>query len=259
MDWTAILRRICWKSYFEHQYWNMSSEKIGKNLCRTENNCFMAGQLNSLSSLRLDSGAISWRQRSSPSPPRYGFHQSVRHAKKKGNACASFLGNMIDGVRRHNGLAQIARVPCASFECGGNSSSYSESRPSRERALFFNVCISRLSVSMRRHSQGQNVGMALCYISAGSNSLKLNFTTSQYWVLEAIHKNVIPDKQIDLFGKILQTIEIPTSGVRTSGSLQPVAMTFRSKFFNPARFTSSAGSTPSGWLPASNMPGVFHA
>ena len=82
-----------------------------------------------------DSGVISWEQRSSPSPPRYGFRQSVRHATEKGDACASFLGNMTEGARWHCDLAQIALAPCASFECSGNYSAYSDSHPNRERAL----------------------------------------------------------------------------------------------------------------------------
>ena len=84
-----------------------------------------------------DSGVISWGQRSSPSPLRYGFSQSVRHVTKKGDACSSFLGNMTNGAQWHYVLAQIARVPCASFEFSGNNSAYSDSHPNRERANFF--------------------------------------------------------------------------------------------------------------------------
>ena len=87
-----------------------------------------------------DSGVISWGQRSSHSPPRCGFRQSVRLATIMGDACTSFLENMTDRVRRHNGLAQIASVPCASFECSGNNNAYSESHPNRERARFFIRC-----------------------------------------------------------------------------------------------------------------------
>ena len=58
----------------------------------------------------------------------------VSAPSKKGDACASFLGNMTDGARWHYGLAQIARVPCASFEYSGNNCAYSDSHPNREKA-----------------------------------------------------------------------------------------------------------------------------
>ena len=59
---------------------------------KTKAACIKICNRKSFRSIR-DSGVMTWGQRSSPSPAQYGFRQSVLHAKKKSDACASFNGN----------------------------------------------------------------------------------------------------------------------------------------------------------------------